>query len=142
MSTKKLILLVLVAGGLVGLYYAGAPPVAEQPAPDSGLRATLAAAPARLRHGAGKVGSKIVAPAVRKMVANTERDLELLRLDLRSGRGTPVGLSRAREGVKRVAAMDSSAMANLSAGRPVQAFKDAMQASGLVSAVQDNLRAD
>lgn len=142
MSTKRLILLVLVAGGIVGLYYAGAPAAGATAPADDGLRTTLKAAPGRLHHGTGVVGSVIISPAVRKMVSSTERELTLLRQDLKTATGTVSELSSARAGAKQIAAMDSSALAHLEAGRPILAFKEAMQANGLVTAVHDHLRAD
>jgi hypothetical protein len=142
MSTKKLVLLILVAGGLVGLYQVGAPPAAGGVAADSSLKARLLAVPGRLGHGLGLVTSKVVSPAVRKTVDETERDLELLRRDLRTAQTTVAGLANAREAVRRIAVMDSTALADLAAGRPVKAFKLAIQANGLVAGVQDNLRGD
>ncbi|NJD11249.1 MAG: hypothetical protein FIB01_12715 [Gemmatimonadetes bacterium] len=142
MSTKRLILLVLVVGAVGGLYYAGGPKTGNAAAPRPDARARLTAAPGRLVHGLGVGGASIIAPAVRKMVYSTERELALLRQDLKTARTNLVAVNSAREGAKRVAAMDSSALAQLAAGRPIQAFRDAMQANGLATAVRDNLRAE
>jgi hypothetical protein len=141
MKTKKLILLALLGGGLIGLYYAGAPATPPAAAADRGLRHTAVAAPGRLLHGAGVTGSKIVAPAVRKLVTETEAELVLLRQELRTFKGTVTHSTTARDGARRVQQMDSTALAHLAAGKPAQAFKLAMQANGLVAAVRDNLRA-
>lgn len=142
MKTKKLILLALLGGGLIGLYYAGAPAVPPAGSAEPGLRNTMLAVPGRVLHGAGVAGAKVVAPAVRKLVNQTEAELVLLRQDLRTVQGTATAMSTARDGAKRVQQMDSTALANLTEGKPAQAFKLAMQANGLVTAVRDNLRAE
>jgi hypothetical protein len=142
MSTKRVVLLVLAVGALVGLHQLGVPPAAASEDPAPGVGARLAAAPGRVFHGLGVVGCKVVGPAVRKMVAQTERDLELLRRDLRTVQSTATVLANARAGARRIEVMDSTALASLDEGSPVEAFKLAMQANGLVAAVHDNLRGE
>ena len=142
MSTKRLLGIALIVGAIVGLYYAGSPPAAARSAESEGVRATLLGAPGRLAHGVGVVGARVVAPAVRNMVRSTEAELVLLQQDLKANRNPFVATSSAREGARRIAAMDSSALAHLAAGRPIQAFKNAMQANGLVTSVRQNVRAD
>jgi len=142
MTKKKAILLVVIAGALVGFYRAGAPHgAARQPEP-AGPAATLARVPARVGHGVGIVAARIIAPAVRNMVANTERDLELLRSSLRTATVTQSRRMGTRDGIAQVAAMDSTALADLTDGNPMHSFKLAIQASGLVAALRDNLRAN
>lgn len=141
MSKRTIVLVVLLAAGLTLVYRAGAPPASDEPAPaEQGAKAALVTLAGRMGHGVGMIGSKVVAPAVNRMVRDNENHLQLLRHELRSARLTQTAMTNARNGVKQVATLDSAALAQLREGRPFASFRSAMQASGLVTAVRENVR--
>jgi hypothetical protein len=138
--TKTRLMLVVLAGAALVTFYRAGEPVAVPTDEEAPRLAQVRAVPPRVYDGMGMVGARIVAPAVRRMVADTEDGLLLIRQDLRGAQLTQSQRSGVLSGIAAVGRMDSLALAGLAEGRPVTAFQQAMQASGLSRAVQENVR--
>jgi len=144
MSKKRLVLGVLLCAALTWCYRAGAPAVASAAPVEAGDGwGRVSAVPGRIGHGVGVVSARVVAPAVRRMVSDTEIQLRVLRQDLRGAtRLTQSERHAAQTGITQISALDSLALRGLADGHPIDAFRQAMQAGGLARAVQGNVRRD
>jgi hypothetical protein len=147
---KRIVLLIAVAGAIgtyVSAYSGRHDDGAPSSAPAAGTAATSSAGRAdatvpgnlfaRTRLAVGRMVGGAMAPALAGMAAGNSTAIAALQPAIR--RAPPQRQDRARDIERRIAVADSLAMANVAAGRPIDALRQALRARSLVDAARQQV---
>lgn len=142
MNFRFLALLLLVgaaafaAHGAMSDSHAAAPAPTRGPQPAASL-SPVASGAGRVTHAIGNTGAKIVAPGVAGMVRRTDEMLEGLKPAVL--RAPAQRRLRADKAAARIGKLHKEAGEHLEQGRPIAAFKAAMEARSLIDAVRQQV---
>lgn len=89
---------------------------------------------ARAKEIMGDVGARVVGPAVRSMMRDTQR--LLAELEPAIARAKPAEARRAHELTKKIAEYDSAAVRSLRDGAPMAAIRYAVRGKGMIPSVR------
>jgi hypothetical protein len=136
MSSKKIVLLLLLGAAGTALYRAGqrAAPYDTPTANGEPIQYTKIG---RIRQGIGAVGSMMVGGFVRSLVDTSNQDLAGMKTALRTKPG--IDGTHARNNAKLVEQLDSAALDALLHAHPIAAVNQAMRARNYVSVVKHAL---
>lgn len=133
---KNLILIVLLGSAGMAAHQAVAPP-AEGPSETTVSVADvvpLEPLQAGVRHKVGSAGSRLTGSSIVGMTVRTEEMLQELEPSI--GKTWGLRRQRAEDVSERIRALNTGVRTSLEEGRPIEAFRAAMEARALIDAVR------